>query len=89
MALTTSTKAIVGAWALLVIATVVSVGLSDTTVPTARSITILTIAFGKVAIVGLYFMELRTAPRALRYIFTAWCVLTWAVLTAMCAGWTG
>jgi caa(3)-type oxidase subunit IV len=88
MAPTTSSKAIVGAWVPLVIATIVSVAISDASEDTARSVAILTIAFAKVEIVGLYFMELRVAPRALRYVFTAWCVVTWAVLAAICAGWS-
>jgi hypothetical protein len=35
---------------------------------------ILTVAFVKVRFVGLYFMELRDAPIALRGIFEGWCV---------------
>jgi apolipoprotein N-acyltransferase len=39
---------------------------------------VLVIAFVKVRYIGLYFMELRSAPRRLRLLFTLWTVLTGA-----------
>ena len=39
------------------------------------SVAILVIAFAKVRFVGLYFMELRAAPVALRGIFEAYCAI--------------
>jgi len=65
-------------WALLVGATLLSFwlgtdhGLSSTE---ARSLIILVVAFVKVRFVGLYFMELRTAPVALRALFEGWCLV--------------
>jgi heme/copper-type cytochrome/quinol oxidase subunit 4 len=72
-------------WALLVGATLLSFwlgtdhGLSSTE---ARSLVILVVAFVKVRFVGLYFMELRTAPLALRTLFEGWCLV-------VCAGLVG
>lgn len=72
-------------WVLLVAATVVSFwigtehGISS---DAGRALIILAIAFVKVRYVGLYFMDLRGAPLALRGIFEAYCV---AVCLAMMA----
>jgi hypothetical protein len=35
---------------------------------------VLLTAFAKVAAIGYWFMELRSAPKALRYLFFGWCV---------------
>lgn len=43
---------------------------------------ILTIAVVKVRFVGLDFMELRAAPRPMRLVFEAYCLILWAVLVA-------
>jgi heme/copper-type cytochrome/quinol oxidase subunit 4 len=65
-------------WALLVAATLLSFwlgtdhGLSSAE---ARTVIILVVAFVKVRFVGLYFMELRTAPVALRALFEGWCLV--------------
>ena len=37
------------------------------------SVLVLLVAFFKVRLVGLYFMELRTAPLPLRALFEGWC----------------
>ena len=65
-------------WVLLVFATVTSWklgtqhGIHDHTL---ASVIILLIAFIKVRLVGLYFMELRDAPLALRSLFETYCVI--------------
>jgi Prokaryotic Cytochrome C oxidase subunit IV len=44
---------------------------------------ILTIAFAKIRFIGTEFMELRTAPRALRIIFDMWVVGVWGGLLGL------
>ena len=44
---------------------------------------ILLIAFIKIRFIGLYFMELRHAPVALRGVFEAYCVVTCGVLVVI------
>lgn len=44
------------------------------------SVIILLIAFVKVRLVGLYFMELREAPNVLRGLFEAYCLIVCALL---------
>jgi caa(3)-type oxidase subunit IV len=44
------------------------------------SVIILLIAFIKVRLVGMYFMELREAPNVLRGLFEAYCVVVCALL---------
>jgi len=83
---TTTDRAVLGVWTLLITATVVSVALSDNAMSRTGTIAILSIAFAKVYLVGLYFMELRDAPRPLRYVVAAWCIATWAALTGIYVG---
>lgn len=47
------------------------------------SVVVLLIAFLKARLIGLEFMELRTAPRMLRSIFEAWTVVACAALLAL------
>jgi caa(3)-type oxidase subunit IV len=47
------------------------------------SAVVLLIAFLKARLIGLEFMELRTAPRVLRFIFEAWVVLACATLLTL------
>jgi caa(3)-type oxidase subunit IV len=47
------------------------------------SAVVLLIAFLKARLIGLEFMELRTAPRALRFIFEAWVVVACGTLLAL------
>jgi caa(3)-type oxidase subunit IV len=47
------------------------------------SVVILLVAFAKARFVGLYFMELRDAPRVLRGLFEGYCVLVFAVVLGM------
>lgn len=66
-------------WTVLVIATVVSwsVGAEKGVTPNSlASAVVLVLAYIKVWLVGLYFMELRGAPVALRAIFELWVVLS-------------
>jgi hypothetical protein len=49
------------------------------------SLVIFVVAVFKVRLVGLYFMELRAAPLALRAAFEAYCVALLALLTGMYA----
>ncbi|MBA2347685.1 MAG: cytochrome C oxidase subunit IV family protein [Solirubrobacterales bacterium] len=44
---------------------------------------ILLVAFAKVRYVGLFFMELRHAPLALRCIFEGWCALVSTTIIVM------
>jgi caa(3)-type oxidase subunit IV len=47
------------------------------------SVIILLIAFIKVRLVGLYFMELREAPNILRGLFEAYCLIVCALLVGV------
>ena len=47
------------------------------------SIAILMVAFIKVLLVGMYFMELREAPDALRGLFLGYCLLVFALTTGL------
>jgi hypothetical protein len=70
-------------WFALIAATLVSWvlgtdhGLDDARV---ASTAILLVAFTKVRFVGLYFMELRDSPTALRLIFEGYCVVVFAAV---------
>jgi len=66
-------------WALLMVATVVSWSIgadhgADSNQELATTV-IMTTAFAKTWFVGMYFMELRHAPLALRLLFNAWCIV--------------
>jgi caa(3)-type oxidase subunit IV len=47
------------------------------------SLVILAVAVFKVRLVGLYFMELKTAPNVLRGLFEGYCLGLFGLLTAM------
>lgn len=73
-------------WACLVLATVVSWVLGTQhgfDNHTMASVVILLIAFVKVRLVGLYFMELRTAPTVLRGLFEVYCATVCALVIAV------
>ncbi|NKQ54190.1 cytochrome C oxidase subunit IV family protein [Amycolatopsis sp. K13G38] len=72
------------AWAVLTAATIVSwyLGHDHGLGPGLATTLVLIVAFAKVRIVGLYFMELRDAPRILRGIFEGYCLIGCAVLLA-------
>jgi caa(3)-type oxidase subunit IV len=73
-------------WVVLILATITSWmlgtdhGISN---HTYASVAILLIAFIKVRLVGLYFMELREAPLVLRGIFEAYCVIVCSAVTGL------
>lgn len=58
-----------------------TLGMSDS--HALAGISILLIAFVKIRFVGLYFMDLRGAPAALRIIFETYCAVVFIVLAAM------
>ena len=73
-------------WVLLIAATLLSWWLGAGHGIRSReqaSVIVILVAFIKVRFVGLYFMELRDAPRALRAIFEAYCVVVCAALIGM------
>jgi flagellar motor component MotA len=49
----------------------------------AASVVIIMVAFIKVFLVGMYFMELREAPNVLRGVFCGYCLLVFSVVTGM------
>lgn len=67
-------------WLLLTVATVLSWALGT---HHGLTIAILVIAFVKVRFVGLYFMELRGAPPALRTVFELYCAAVFLTLSVM------
>ena len=71
-------------WAVLIMATDcdVDLGYASRVRPNQAlaSVVILLIAFVKVRLVGLYFMELRGAPTALRGLFEAYCAIACTVV---------
>ena len=73
-------------WFVLIAATLVSFTLgTDHGISSHQvaSIIIMTIAFIKVFLVGMYFMELRHAPQVLRGVFLGYCLLVFSVVTGM------
>ena len=70
-------------WIMLVLATMISWALGTERGIGNQSFTsvlILLIAFIKVRLVGLYFMELREAPFKLRGLFEAYCIVVCTLL---------
>jgi len=67
-------------WLVLIVATLISGWIGEGERDRRASSVVLTIAFFKVWIVGIQFMELRSAPRLLRGIFSAWTVATCSAL---------
>ena len=49
----------------------------------AASVVVLLIAFFKVRLVGLYFMELRHAPIPLRALFEGWCAVVCTTIVVL------
>jgi hypothetical protein len=50
------------------------------------TVALFVVAFFKVRLVVMHFMEIATAPLALRAVFETWCVLVCAVLVALYLG---
>lgn len=76
-----SSTAAWAAWAVLTITTLASWGLGADhgALLSDRKLTgalVLTLAFFKIFLVGLYFMELRFAPRSLQHPFNFWTLST-------------
>jgi Prokaryotic Cytochrome C oxidase subunit IV len=67
-------------WLLLIVATILSWALGN---HHGLAIAILVIAFVKIRFVGLYFMELRGAPPALRVVFETYCLAVLLILSVM------
>lgn len=70
-------------WGLLVVATLTSFWLgTDHAISSGntRTVVVMVVAFIKVRLIGLYFMELREAPTLLRGVFEGYCVAACATL---------
>lgn len=78
---------VVPVWVLLTVATVASwlLGADHSTESNREVATtvIMTTAFAKTWFVGMYFMELRHAPLALRLLFNAWVVVGCVAVVAI------
>lgn len=75
-------------WLLLVAATAFSWGLGTehglgSEAQQLASVAILAVAFIKVRFIGLYFMELREAPLALRGLFEGYCAVVGALVIGL------
>jgi heme/copper-type cytochrome/quinol oxidase subunit 4 len=72
-------------WLLLIAATLVSwrVGTDHGLHAQLATTIVVLVAFIKVRFVGLYFMELREAPVALRLVFEGYCAVVCAVVIIM------
>jgi caa(3)-type oxidase subunit IV len=70
-------------WLVLIVATCASwlLGSEDASSAQIGSVIIIFIAFTKVRLVGLYFMELKYSALALRAIFEVYVVAVWALVT--------
>jgi hypothetical protein len=74
----------VAVWAAMMAATLVSWWLGDGHGAMRMATTIVfAVGFGKVYLVGRYFMELRSAPFGLRFVFAAWCVAVFMTISAL------
>jgi hypothetical protein len=68
-------------WAVLMAATCVSWYIGDGHGATkVVAVLVVLTGFVKVALIGEHFMELRTAPPQMRFVFLGWCVLVPTVL---------
>lgn len=71
-------------WVVLVLATIASCAVgSQHRVGSEIGVVVLGIGLIKVRFAGLDFMELRSAPLALRGLFEGYCVALWCVLAGM------
>ena len=71
-------------WLVLVAATLLSYALgAEHGIGSTVVVVILGIAAIKVRLIGLDFMELRSAPIPLRAVFEAYCLALWAVLSGL------
>jgi heme/copper-type cytochrome/quinol oxidase subunit 4 len=72
-------------WLSMIVATLGSwlLGVGHELPATYAAISIIVIAFAKVHFVGLYFMELRSAPLALMAVFEVWVLVVAIVLIGL------
>jgi caa(3)-type oxidase subunit IV len=72
-------------WLVLIAATLISwkIGTDHGVHAHLATVIVLLVAFIKVRLVGLYFMELREAPLPLRLIFEGYCVVVCTTLIIM------
>jgi hypothetical protein len=71
-------------WLVLIAATLISYSLgADHGTGSVMVVVVLGIAAIKVRLVGLDFMELRTAPVPLRLAFEGYCLVLWALLSGL------
>lgn len=71
-------------WLVLIAATLMSYALgADHGAGSAMVAVVLAIAAVKVRLVGLDFMELRSAPIPLRVVFEGYCLVFWGVLSGL------
>jgi hypothetical protein len=71
-------------WVVLLAATLLSYALgAEHGVGSAVVVVVFGIAAIKVRLIGLDFMELRSAPLPLRVAFEAYCLVLWAVLSGL------
>ncbi len=74
-------------WLILLAATGLSLALTDAEGSHLATMAVIVIAFFKVRLVGLHFMELSTAILPLRIVFEAWVVVICAVVLSLY--WSG
>jgi hypothetical protein len=71
-------------WLVLIVATLLSFALgADHGTGSVMAVVVLAIAGIKIRLVGLDFMELRSAPLPLRVVFEGYCLGLWAVLSGL------
>lgn len=71
-------------WLVLIAATLVSYALgADHGTGSVMAVVVLGIAAIKIRLVGLDFMELRSAPMPLRVAFEGYCLVLWALLSGL------
>ena len=71
-------------WLILIVATLISYTLgADHGTGSVMVVVVLGIAAIKVRLVGLDFMELRSAPIPLRAAFEGYCLVLWALLSGL------
>lgn len=83
---TSTSRRLLGIWALLLILTLGSVVVGaeqGRELATAATVVIVGVALVKVRLIGTHFMELRNAPRLLRLIFDGYVVAVFLVLTVL------
>jgi hypothetical protein len=70
-------------WLVLIAATLLSYAVGAEHVGSTVVVVVFGIAAIKVRLIGLDFMELRSAPMPLRVAFESYCLVLWAVLAGL------